>query len=114
MPAPAPSVVLMSAAACAWALSSAAVATPPAMVELADGAIRGVVYGNTYRVFRGVPFAAPPTGEARWQPPRAVQPWRPAVREAYDFAPVCSQQFPRAPEFDGESGVDSEDCLSVW
>ena len=28
------------------------------------------------RVFRGIPFAAPPTGELRWRAPQPVRPWK--------------------------------------
>jgi para-nitrobenzyl esterase len=77
--------------------------------------------------FLGVPFAAPPTGELRWQgPAEYVSPG--GVRDASTFAPAC-MQTPRivdwyrdlAELFDNDrSVVDdlpvSEDCLylNVW
>lgn len=91
-------------------LPSRALATPPvrpdaAVVETADGPIRGEV-GDGYRVFRGLPFAAPPVGERRWLAPRPVTPWT-VTRPATASGPPCVQP----PDFlIGELSSD-EDCL---
>ncbi|MFB7797601.1 carboxylesterase/lipase family protein [Isoptericola sp. NPDC056134] len=53
--------------------------------------------------FRGVPYAAPPTGGLRWEPPQPVAPWS-GVREATDYSPVCPQAPP-------SPNGQSEDCL---
>lgn len=75
-----------------------------------------------YAVFRGVPYAAPPTGALRWKKPQPPIPWR-GVREALTFPPACPQS--RSPagsfyhkEFYAENGgqMQSEDCLylNIW
>ncbi|CAL1593106.1 unnamed protein product [Knipowitschia caucasica] len=42
--------------------------------------------------FLGVPYAAPPTGERRFQPPEPPLSW-PEIRNATHFAPVCPQSI---------------------
>ena len=69
------------------------------------------------RVFRGIPFAAPPIGELRWRAPQPVRPWK-GVAKASEFGPRCMQ----APVFsdmvfrDRADKPMSEDCLylNVW
>src|SRR5579864_2526051 len=65
--------------------------------------------GTTIRVYKGIPFAAPPTGELRWKPPQPVKPW-PGVLVAKNPAPVC----PQSDRY--HLGVQSEDCLklNIW
>ena len=73
----------------------------------------GVGADPSIRVFRGVPFAAPPVGALRWAPPQPVQPWK-GVRAADKFGAHCMQ----ARVFDDIifRGEMSEDCLNltVW
>ena len=56
-----------------------------AKVILKDGVVQGAVEDGT-AVFRGIPFAAPPTGDLRWKAPQPVVPWN-GVLEAVRFAP---------------------------
>ena len=87
-----------------------------AAVETADvtgGQVQGVVMEGIAS-FKGVPFAAPPTGENRWRSPQAVVPWS-GVRQANAFAPACMQDTGMAASFGAPTAV-SEDCLylNVW
>lgn len=74
---------------------------------------------NGVRIFRGIPFAAPPVGELRWQAPQPLKPWR-GVRNADKFSAGCAQNvvyadvIGRGQTSTGESS--SEDCLylNVW
>src|SRR5438046_2367030 len=71
------------------------------------------------RVFKGIPFAAPPVGELRWRGPQPLAKWT-GVRNADTFGDVCVQ-----PKGVGRLNVSvdlpdspaaSEDCLylNVW
>ncbi|MFF7281344.1 carboxylesterase/lipase family protein [Streptomyces griseorubiginosus] len=59
-------------------------------VRTAAGAVRGRAEDGL-AVFRGIPFAEPPVGEARFQAPRPVRNWE-GVREAYAFGPPPPQE----------------------
>lgn len=71
------------------------------------------------RVFRGLPFAAPPVGENRWRAPQPVEPWD-GVRDASEFGNVCiqAQTEPRYVNIANMEGSPplGEDCLylNVW
>jgi para-nitrobenzyl esterase len=67
----------------------------------------GPVERNDSGVYKGIPYAAPPTGARRWQPPRPVSLWT-GPRSFEEFGPVCPQP--------GYDGLMDEDCLSlnVW
>jgi para-nitrobenzyl esterase len=69
-----------------------------------SGLVRGVQTA-TMRIFRGIPYAAAPVGDLRWQPPQAAPRWR-GVRDATQFANHC-------PQIAGAfgQGSDTEDCL---
>ncbi len=43
-------------------------------VRIASGEIAGTG-SDDVRVYRGIPYAAPPLGMLRWQPPQPVAPW---------------------------------------
>jgi carboxylesterase type B len=44
-------------------------------VKVTDDLIEGVNGKDGIRVFKGIPFAAPPVYELRWKPPQPVKPW---------------------------------------
>jgi len=51
------------------------------VVNTTLGLVRGYVDAHRTRVFRGIPFAAAPTGENRYRPPQPGVPWK-GVRSA--------------------------------
>jgi len=67
--------------------------------------------GEDVRVYRGIPYAAPPVGDLRWKPPQPVTPWE-GIRECTHFSPMAPQSFPASIVYGGipEEGM-SEDCL---
>jgi para-nitrobenzyl esterase len=75
------------------------------VVTISGGAVRGAAVPGGL-AFLGLPYAAPPTGNLRWRPPRPPAGWR-GVRDATHFAPSCPQAAsPFLPP-----GPLSEDCL---
>src|SRR5690606_13263445 len=71
------------------------------------------------RIFRGVPYAAAPTGNLRFMPPVKPQPWT-GVRDAIELAPRFPQPFrPMIPEIGdaltGRGPMDEDSLrLNIW
>ena len=80
------------------------------------GAVRGEAVGDL-RIYRGVPYAAAPVGQARWRPPAPAPAWR-GVRDATRFGPACFQptSHPAGSIYADDPPAMSEDCLSlnIW
>src|SRR5450432_3183797 len=77
----------------------------------------GVVVGESVgpaRVFRAIPYAAPPLGPLRWAPPALAPRWS-GARLAVAPAPACPQKISPAgaPNLGGYNGPVSEDCLTL-
>ena len=107
----------------------------PEQVRVETGALSGVV-GTTQpsvRVFRGIPYAAPPLGENRWRAPQAAAKWdgvrkadafgapctsgpAPAGRGRGPAAPGAAAPTPPAAPAPAREPARSEDCLyaNVW
>jgi len=81
------------------------------IVRTDAGSVSGMQQGSL-RVYTGIPFSAPPTGEHRWKPPATVKPWD-GVKETKMFSPACPQPAAASP---GAPLTMSEDCLylNVW
>jgi len=85
-------------------------------VRTDSGLVSGIA-GSTsdgVRVYKGIPFAAPPVGDLRWRAPQPPAHWE-GVRKADEFRPVCMQQQ-RGPGGAASGPAPSEDCLylNVW
>jgi len=90
-------------------------AAPGPVVAAPAGEVRGEA-ADGIRAFKGIPYAAPPVGAARWTPPRPAPEWQ-GVRDASEFGPACMQPKPRAASiYSWDLPAMSEDCLSlnVW
>ena len=81
-------------------------------MQTTNGPVCGVINGGVAE-WEGIPYAAPPVGSLRWQPPQAPASWTTTLN-ATSFANECIQTSP------DQGGVSvpgsSEDCLyvNVW
>ena len=80
------------------------------VIEIDSGRISGITRDGV-REYRGIPFAAPPTGAWRFRAPQPVTPWA-GVRAAERFAPAA-WQTPN-PLMGTEQIGDDCLCLNVW
>lgn len=97
-------------------------ARPAVVVDTPFGRLRGSRAGAAV-TFKGIPFAAAPTGERRFSAPAPPEPW-PGERDATDYGPISLQHLdPLAALIPGcewnfyhPHAVQSEDCLNlnVW
>ncbi len=78
----------------------------------------GLISGATgssaeVRVYKGIPYAAPPLGELRWRAPQPASHWE-GVLKADHFGPMCMQTGMGPRPSDAPSM--SEDCLylNIW
>jgi para-nitrobenzyl esterase len=99
--------VLVAGASRAVASSASAGANP--IVRIDGGLIRGAGAAGVYS-FRGLPYAAPPTGNLRWRPPQPASSWS-GIRDATQFGPSCPQAQAFNPFL--PPGTISEDCLNL-
>ena len=94
-------------------LAVAAVFAAPSHVKVENGRLKGVI-ANGVAAFKGIPYAAPPTGPLRWKAPQQAEDWK-GVRDATEFGPRCMQGRIFDDMVFRDSGP-SEDCLylNVW
>ncbi|XP_049862378.1 venom carboxylesterase-6-like [Schistocerca gregaria] len=74
------------------------------LVTVQQGTLRGTtatsIYNTSYTAFLGIPYAEPPVGDLRFEPPQVASGWE-GVRDATQYGSDCVQ----------ETGSGSEDCL---
>lgn len=92
-----PSLLLSGLSLVSCLASSSAQQTVP-VISTVQGRIRGILtplpsdlLGPVIQ-YLGVPYARPPTGDRRFQPPEPPLPW-PGIRNVTQFAPVCPQSL---------------------
>ena len=86
------------------------------LVETAYGNVRGAATGDgTVLAFKGIPYAAPPVGDLRWQLPAPPTPWD-GERDATTPGTACHQSLMEGGFYAQEPFAQSEDCLylNVW
>jgi len=86
------------------------------VVSTRQGAVRGSM-SEGVAAFKGIPYAAPPFGPNRFQPPRPHEPWS-GVRDALAYGPTVPKP-PYFPPFDvllPEPAIAGEECLNlnIW
>jgi para-nitrobenzyl esterase len=102
-------LAVLLAAASAYAAVAEPIRTENGLVTGTPGAYPDV------RVFKGLPFAAPPVGDLRWRPPQPAKNWD-GVRAASTFSANCMQRQAGGgafPPYGGDRSATemSEDCL---
>ena len=83
----------------------------PEPVHTEAGLVQGIpATDSAITVYKGIRYAAPPTGELRWRAPEPPHPWT-GVQKADQFGNICPQAQP--PHL---TLPMSEDCLflNVW
>ncbi|PJJ63348.1 carboxylesterase/lipase family protein [Compostimonas suwonensis] len=79
-------------------------------VSTPSGPVRGTL-ANGVAAWKGIPYAAPPTGALRFRSPQPPEPWT-EVFDASSYGPAAPQLPNPAVAVDPALGVD-EDCLSI-
>ncbi|HEY3742804.1 MAG TPA: carboxylesterase family protein [Bryobacteraceae bacterium] len=93
--------------------STAAIAGTGDAIRVESGLLTGIAGARPgVRVYKGVPYAAPPIGPLRWKEPQPAAKWT-GIRKADQFGPSCTRgvsKYMPAPY-----GM-SEDCLhlNIW
>ena len=74
--------LLVCRANAGYAIDALSVSTEDDVVRVEGGVVAGAASATSgVRIFKGIPYAAAPTGNLRWQPPKQVVPWK-GVRKA--------------------------------
>src|SRR3954463_9759277 len=127
-------IALLLAAGTLAAVTARTSAMVPEQVKIETGLLAGAAGSEkaSVRVFKGIPFAAPPLGENRWRAPQPAAKWD-GVRNADAFGAPCAAGAPlggrggnrgargdappqAAPAAPPREPARSEDCLylNVW
>ena len=97
-------------------LITAACASVKDPVRVEQGQLSGSSGKNPdVRIYRGIPFAAPPVGDLRWKAPKSPASWQ-GVRAATAYSDDCWQTAYPAGVYQSTLRSISEDCLylNIW
>lgn len=101
--------ILLVGVLSAWA------ASPADEVTVENGKLQGTANeDHSVRMFKGIPFAAPPVGDLRWKAPQPALKWS-GVRQADKFGSACLQTNVFGDIYFRDA-QPSEDCLTldIW
>lgn len=94
---------------------------PFTTVKIQGGMISGTSSADgSIKIFKGIPFAAPPVGDLRWKAPQPVVPWQGVKKcDTFGASPMQGNPVPFGPwseEYLIPKEPISEDCLTlnVW
>jgi para-nitrobenzyl esterase len=96
-------------------IASTAFASNPLKIKTDKGKVEGTLTTDgQVRAFKGIPYAAPPVGNLRWQAPQPAAKWH-GTLAAHDFGHRCIQTNVSSDMTFRDPGP-SEDCLTlnVW
>jgi para-nitrobenzyl esterase len=90
-------------------------------VKTLNGKVSGILNADkSLKMFKGIPFAAPPVGDLRWKAPQPVQNWV-GTKVCTEFSASPMQRTPQpfscwSEEFIAQPEPLSEDCLylNIW
>jgi para-nitrobenzyl esterase len=97
-----------------YGIATSAIADETLRID--SGRITGAADETGVRSYKGIPFAGPPVGEHRWQPPLPVAAWD-GVRDCTQFGATCPQlPYAAGSMYAQKPQPQSEDCLflNVW
>ena len=86
---------------------------PP--VNTVEGPVQGVLEGDAV-AYKGIPYAAPPTGALRWKPPAAVKTWDKPLQPNEETPSALQNRQTCILVGGGDPDPMNEDCLylNVW
>jgi para-nitrobenzyl esterase len=96
-------------------VASTAFASNPLKIKTDKGSVEGALTTDgQVRAFKGIPYAAPPVGDLRWQAPQPAAKWHDTLA-THDFGHHCIQSG-SYPDMIFHDPGPSEDCLTlnVW
>jgi para-nitrobenzyl esterase len=103
-------ISLLSCAEHGTPMPSSAESVP--IVTTPAGKLQGRKEGGLH-IFKGIPYALPPVGPARWKPPGALPAWS-GIRSAVEFGSACIQPTRRTSSiYASDISPSSEDCLTL-